>query len=227
MRANLLSLDDLARAWRLVIALIACQLVGAVLGVAYNYHHFAFLNLWAGGALGIAPGFVIGAIWHFYRADNPQEASHTFVLVGLICAFIFSVAVFGEIPRMRSDMKMLATLSRFDRGPIGQIEAFEEDRVTEIVTLSDPESVAAFARSITDAVGHSPSHPRYSHSWYLVIDGQESFEFELHLDPAFPDSVVGDSITRSENSIHYGLTFRSRALRPWVEKHLLRAAAAN
>lgn len=218
---------DLASVWRIVVVLIAFQLAGGFIGVAYGYHHFAFMNMWAGGALATLPGFILGAAWHFSGPAERRARLKMAGFLGFLAAAMFLMAVFQAIPMMKSDMRMLATLSQFDRKPIDRIEIFDRDRKTEILTVTEPAIVAAFTRSISDAVGHSPSHPKYSQSWYAIVSGRTQYEFELHLDPKYPQSVVGESLTRSEHPDSYRVEFQSRALRSWVEEHLLRETAVN
>lgn len=227
MHSKLLSYRDLAILWRVIVVVIACQFAGGFIGIAYGFHHSAFMNFWVGGAVGTAPGFVLGAIWHLSRTADRNEAIPSVTLMGLMAAALFSAAVFSVIPRMKSDMRMLATLSQFDQKGIVRIEIFDRDRETAIMTVTEPAAVAAFAQAITDTAGHSPSHPKYSHSWYAVVTGLKTYEFELHLNPVFPDSVIGYSLTRSEHPDSYQVTFRSGALRVWVEEYLLRGKAAG
>lgn len=221
------SYSDLTSVWRIIVAVIVFELAGGFAGVAYGYHHFAFKNLWAGGALAALPGFIFGAIWQFSGPVDRRDTIPIAGFLGLLSALLFLAAVFQSIPGMKSDMRMLATLSQFDSKPIDRIEIFDRDRKMAILTVTEPDIVAAFTRSISDAVGHSPSHPQFSHSWYAVVSGPKKYEFELHLDPNYPDSVIGYSLTRTEHPASYQVTFRSGALRAWVEEHLVRGRVAD
>ncbi len=227
MRYGRLEFSDIAAVRRVVVALVVFQLAGAAIGVAYGYHHSWFMNFWAGGVLATPIGLIAGTIWHYSGSADRRESRRTIIVLGLLGTVVFLVAVFSAIPQMKSDMRMLATLSQFDREPIDRIEVFDELRKTEILTVTEPAIVAAFTRSISDAVGHSPSHPKYSRSWYAIVSGPKRYEFKLHLDPNYPESVVGYFLTRSEHPASYQVTFRSRALRSWVEEHLLRSNATD
>ncbi len=220
-----LSFGDVLNIWRILVAVAVCQIIGGAIGVAYGYHHFWFMNLWAGGALSIPFGVAAGAAWHFSRSRAPRESLPIAGLVVLCGALVFVAAVAIAIPEMRSDMRNLERIASLPEAGPRQVAVFGRSGEPEIMTLSDPETVAAFARSIADAVGHSPNHPRYSHSWRVIVSGSDRYVFELHLDPAFPDSVIGYTLAIGENWTSG--SFRSVALRPWVEAHLLSDSAAN
>ena len=222
-----LSFQDLAPVWRIIVAVVVFELAGGFIGFTYGYHHSGFMNLWAGGALAALPGFVLGAIWHLSGPVDRRDTIRIAGFLGLLSAILFFTAVFDAIPGMKSDMRMLATLSQFDNEPFDRIEIFDRYRKTEILTVTEPAIVAAFTRAISDAVGHSPSHPQYSHSWYAIVSGPKRYEFELHLDPNFPDSIIGYSLTRSEHPASYQVAFQSHALRPWIEEHLVRGRAVG
>ena len=119
-------------------------------------------------------------------------------------------------------MSTLDKLAQIQPDHITRIDVYDEYRRTKLTNITDREALAAFAQGISDAVGHSPNHPRYSESWYLVLQGPDIwYEFTLHLNPRFPHSVIGYSDMTSGSSTLSRATFESRRLRPWVEENLM------
>ena len=89
------------------------------------------------------------------------------------------------------------------------------------------DKLAAFAKGIAAAVSHMPNHPDYSDSWFVVVEGTQTYQFELHLNTQFPQRVIGRLVKRSGNVTSDQLTFRSDGLRPWVDEYLIQAAGAR
>ena len=122
-------------------------------------------------------------------------------------------------------METLTAINQLQAESLQQIEVFERNGEDSIAIITDPESLASFAKGIDDAVGHSPNHPRYTKSWYVVADGTTRHEFEMHLNPRFPQSVIGYIVVKSGNMTVYHGTFESKGLRPWVETHMMKKDA--
>lgn len=80
---------DQALAWRIIAAVLVFQLAGGFIGAAYDYHHSAFMNLWAGGALATLPGFILGAIWHFSGPVDRRARLKIASFLGLLTAALF------------------------------------------------------------------------------------------------------------------------------------------
>ncbi len=216
-----LSFRDLCRAWRFIVAVVACEFVGGLIGITYEYHYNPFLNLWMGGAIAILPGMILGAVWHFSGPADRRESIVVIRLLGFIGAAVFIFAVAVAIPLFKTEMRNLAGLTRLQQEDIRRIEVFDRDGKVKTLTVSDPDIIAAFTGSISDAVGHQSNHPQYTHSWYVLASGPVQHEFELHLDPRFPDSVMGSFVVKSGNRTSYRGSFKSQALRRWVDQQLI------
>jgi hypothetical protein len=187
------------------------------------------MNFWVGGALGTVPGAIIGAGWHFVASSVAERRAtvRTVIVLGLMGAVIAYVAVVNVIPGMRTDIRMLDLVTQLDQTEVSRIAVYERGRKNIILNMTDQETNTAFAHSISDAVGHMPNHPRYSHSWEVIISGPTQYEVELHLDPQFPQSVIGYSFKETGDPGFYSGSFRSEALRFWVEEHLLPLSEEN
>jgi len=216
---------DLLQVWRILVAVVICQLVGGAISSVIAFHHFWFLNLWIGAAIGALPGVVIGAVWHFSGPEERRESARIAFFLSLIAVFVITMALAVVLPHMRGEMRRLSGMSQLRDEAIDHIEVVDPSGGETVLTLSDPAVTAAFAEACSSAVGHSPNHPRYSHTWYVVVSGDTGHEFLLHLNPQFPESVIGSFVTKSGNSMSRHGCFESRALRPWVEEHLLNADA--
>jgi hypothetical protein len=222
MKYGQLTFSNLKSIWRIVAAVVLCQVVGGVLSLAVSLHHFWSMNLWLGGAAATLPGFVLGVVWQL-KSRTPERG-----WLGIACflgfiAIAITGAAFGVVlPQMRSEMANLTAISQLQAERLRLIEVFDRYGNKPIARITNPESVAAFAKGIADAAGHSPNHPRYTESWYVVVDGTTRHEFELHLNPRFPQSVIGYFVVKSGNSMSYHGTFESKGLRSWVETHLMK-----
>lgn len=222
-----MSLNDLHRVWRIVVAVVVCQLLGGAASLLIGVHHFWFMNFWLGAAIGTLPGFIVGAVWHFSGGADRRNSIGVACFIGLIAVFLSVVAVWEALPYMKKEMRALSSMSRLQEETIRQVDvfdgdAFDRDGDKRILEVSDPAAITAFAQACSDVVGHSPNHPTYSHSWYVVVHANTTHEFELRLNPSFPRSVIGYFVSESGNTRQYHGSFESHALRPWVEQHLLK-----
>lgn len=206
---------------RIVLSMALLQLIGAVISVVLKPHHFWFMNLWLGGVVATIPGILIGLAWQI------KASKHRAVWFG-VAAFLVLPALgvnllaFGiMVPRMKDEMRRLEGLAQLQHRDIRSIDVYDRRGRAHITMFTDADVIAGFVEGVADAVGHSPNHPRYSHSWYIVLEGDERHEFTLHLNPRFPQSVIGGFLTKSGNLTRYHGSFQSRTLRPWVEAHLL------
>lgn len=213
---------DLKRIWRIIAAVALCQLAGGAVCLALSLHHFWFMNFWLGGAAGTLPGFILGVVWQARSSAPPrQEWVGVACFLGLLAVAITGLALGVELPQMQREMANLKVLSQLQDEGLQRISVFDRSGKKRIVGFTDPKILSAFATGIADAVGHSPNQPRYTASWYVVVYGTTRHELELHLNPRFPQSVIGYFVEKSGNSTAYQGTFASRGLRPWVETHLM------
>ncbi|QDU48443.1 hypothetical protein [Gimesia panareensis] len=221
MKHGQITSTDLKSIWRIIAAVALCQLVGGAVCLAFSPHHFWFMNFWLGGAVGTLPGFVLGVVWQVKSAPSSREWIAVACFLGLLAVALTGAAFGFVLPRMQREMANLKALNQLQDEQLKQITVFDEFGKKRIAGFTDPKILTTFATGIADAVGHSPNHPRYTASWYVVVDGTTRHEFELHLNPRFPQSVIGYFVKKSGNSTSYHGTFESKGLCPWVEKHLL------
>jgi hypothetical protein len=225
MKYRNITFSDLKSVWRIIVAVILCQLVGGAVGLAVSMHHFWFMNLWLGGAAGTLPGFVLGVVWQLKSRPEGRSWVGIAFFFGFLAVAITAMAFGVALPQMRSEMANLTVVNQLQAESLQLIEVFDRSGDKRIARITDPESVAAFTKGIADAVGHSPNHPRYSRSWYVVVEGTTRHQFELHLNPRFPQSVIGYFVEKAGNTTYYHGTFESKSLRPWVETHLMKEDA--
>ena len=221
MRLGRFSFNDIFRIWRLAIAIVLFEIIGGVLGVTVDYYHSWFMNMWIGGALGLLPGFLVGLAWHHLAAPDRARSVYAVWFVGGIGAYIFLAAIFDAIPRMNEEMRRIADVSQLDTSEITQIEVFDKDGDTLLLSMTDPAVIAEFARSASDAKGYSPNHELYDRSWYLVVSGRTKREYELNVDSKYPEAVIGGFVSKTDNNTcHFG-SFISQNLREWVDRNLI------
>jgi len=227
MKYGQITTTDLKSVWRIIVAVLLCQLVVGAISLALSMHHSWFMNLWLGGAAGTLPGFVLGVAWQLKSATSIRGWVGMACFLGLLAIAITGMAFGIALPRMRSEMANLTAISQLQAESLQLIEVFDRYGDKRIAHITDSDSLATFAKGIADAVGHSPNHPRYTESWYVVVDGTTRHEFVLHLNPRFPQSVIGYFVVKSGNTTSYHGTFESKGLRPWVETHLMKEGANN
>ena len=216
-----LTLRDQRRIWRVLVGTGICQLLFGLVGLLINYHYFWFLNVWFIGALGTIPGVILGTVWHFSGEDDRRDTIGLVCYGGFLAVALTVCALVFILPMMRRDVRSLARLTQLRKETIGRIEVMDQYGKKCLRTVTDAESLAAFAEACSDAVGYETGHPKYTHSWDLVVVGAERYEFDLHFDPEFPDRVVGYFNMKPGDDLRTHCTFQSRQLRPWVEEHLL------
>ena len=225
MKYGKITFTDLKSVWRIIIAVALCQLVGSAISIAISPHHFWFMNARIGGAAGTLPGFVLGVVWQLRSSTSDRGWIGLACFLGIITIVITVMAFGSAFPRMQREMRNLDRINQLHNESLQQIEVFDRYGKERITTITDPDALNAFAEGIADAVGHSPNHPRYSDSWYVVVDGTTRHQFVLHLNPRFPKSVIGYFVVKSGNSTSYHGTFESKALRSWVEIQLMKTDA--
>lgn len=220
-----LTFSDLKSVWRILVAVAGFQLVGGAIGLAIRLHHFGFMNFWFGGATATLPGFAVGLAWQLKSTKDRGLWTSVAWFLGIISFVLTAVAIGFVFPMMRGEMRLIRATAEMPAEALYRIDVFDEDGNKMIASISDAESLQAFARGIADVVGYTPNHPMYSHSWYVVVYGAARHEFQLHLDPNVPQYVDGRFVALSKSggstSIWSYGSFRSKGLRPWVEKHLM------
>ncbi|MGD1000773.1 MAG: hypothetical protein ABSA67_08750 [Candidatus Brocadiia bacterium] len=222
MGHGLVTFSGLKSVWRILVAIAVCDLLGGAISLYISPHYSSFLNFSLGCGLATLPGFAIGLAWQVKARHDRQ------VWIGMACFFGFLALITTvetlarDLPSMRSEMRLLQALSRMQTENIHQIDVFDSYGNQKLLCITDPASLNAFAQGIADAVGHEENHPVYSQTWYVVVEGTICREFELNLDPMFPQSVIGEFVVKSGNSTSYNGTFRSKGLRPWCEENLIR-----
>lgn len=216
-----ISFGDLKRVWRIVLAVIVCQELGGVIGLLIHFHHSGFSNYWIGGALATPLGFVVGLCWQVGRAERRAATPIGLTLfLGFLAAFVGGFALVVVFPRMREEMRRLAELRALHAGDIGQISVFDRYGKRQLVLIADPAVISDFAEACRDVEGDSPSHPRYTASWYVVIDGRERHEFEFHFEAERPREVVGYFVRKEGNTTRFSGSFASKLLRAWFNEHV-------
>ena len=86
----------IAPIWRIVIAILVAQVIGAAIGVAREIvGPSLFFNLWYGGAYATPVGFVIGVIWHAVSGERPF--TRHILAIGLLGAMSVALPLFGWI----------------------------------------------------------------------------------------------------------------------------------
>ncbi|MBN2307769.1 MAG: hypothetical protein JXR94_02290 [Candidatus Hydrogenedentes bacterium] len=211
---------ELRPIWRILVSLIILQQLGGLIGLLIGVHYSAFMNYWVGGAIATLPGFLLGLAWQLKATQERRSWLPTACLVGLLAAMLTGQAALSDLPGLQDEMRRLEDIAQMRAESIRRIDVFDRYGREKIVSVTDPESIHAFVEGIADAVGHSPNHPGYTHTWYVVVDGAAHREFELHLTPKLPESVAGDIVVKLGDLTSYFGTFQSKGLRPWVEEHL-------
>lgn len=212
---------DLKRVWRILLALIVCQGLGGVMGLLIHFHHSGFSNYWIGGALATPVGFVVGLCWQVGRAEQRAATPIGLTLfLGLLAAFVGGFAFLVELPRMRREMRRLPELRALDARDIGQISVFDRYGEKQLLLIDDPAVISDFAQACRDVEGNSPSHPRYTASWYVVISGPKCYELEFHFEAGRPREVVGYFVRKEGNTTWFFGSFASRQLRVWFREHV-------
>lgn len=201
--------------WRVLTTIVLCQAIGGLLGLVPFLQRRWGLELWLGMAAGTLVGFMVGTAWHL----GAQRAVR-----GLSGLFVISIILAWLLAGVSADKQNWARMAELQNGDLQSIAVFDRLGKQQIVRLEDPAALAAFAEGIADAVYHMPNHPHYSDTWFVVVEGIQTYQFELHLNPKFPQSVIGDMVKRVGNTTSHRLTFQSDGLRPWVDRYLIEAA---
>ena len=204
--------------WRVLGLIVLCQASGALLGLVPLLQTRWGLDLWLGMAAGTLVGFLLGTAWHLGAPRTVRGLSGLLIVSTLLALVLVSVS---------ADKQNWARMAQLQHGNLRAIVAVNQSGKQQLVRLEEPAVLAAFAKGIAAAVSHMPNHPDYSDSWFVVVEGTQTYQFELHLNTQFPQRVIGRLVKRSGNVTSDQLTFRSDGLRPWVDEYLIQAAGAR
>lgn len=204
--------------WRVLGTIVLCQAIGALLGLVPLLQARWGLDLWWGMAAGTLIGFMLGTAWHLGAQRAVRGLSSLFIVSLLLALILAAVA---------ADKQNWARMAQLHNERLQSIEVFNRSGKQQLIRLDDPTVLAAFVEGIADAMPHLPDHPQYSDTWFVVVKGTQTYQFELHLNPRFPQSVIGDMVNRRGNATSYQLTFKSDGLRPWVNQYLIQAAGVR
>jgi hypothetical protein len=160
MKYGQITFTDLKGIWRIIVAVVLCQLVGCAISLVVSMHHFWFMNLWLGGAAGTLPGFILGVVWQLRSPNSASGWLGITCFLGFIAVAITGMTFGVALPLMRSEMENLTAISQLQAESLQLIDVFDRYGDKRIARITNPESLAAFASGISDAVGHSPNHPR-------------------------------------------------------------------
>ncbi|HEX7900042.1 MAG TPA: hypothetical protein VF950_19905 [Planctomycetota bacterium] len=210
-----MSYGDLRKVWRIVAAIVAAQLLGFGIGLAFG----SFESVWIGGALASLPGSLAGTYWHVRAAGRRDLSTAAFLNAGALVLAVVAGGFF--LPRLLWERAYIAEMARLQTADVRRIEVNLLRESGPSLAL-EGEAIEAFTRSCADVEKYSPNHPRYERSWHLVLEGPKRREVELHLMASDPSRVFGSFVETSGATTWYCGSFQSRALRAWVDRYLLR-----
>jgi hypothetical protein len=204
---------DVLKSPRVVAATAVLQLLGFAIGFAFGR---TFVYSWIGGAVGTLPGVLLGLAWKA-RAEGRSQPLLVPIMLGTALP---AIALGFMLPRTLREGRFVSEMKRLSAAEVRRIEVQDLKSSAEARTLTDSESIAAFARACSDVEAYSPNHPSYVRSWYAVLEGPVRREIELHLEPRDPSRVFGSFVEKQGSTTWYQGSFQSRGLRAWVAKHL-------
>lgn len=219
-----ISHKDLIPVWRIVVAIIATQFAGSFISYFIKPYHFTFINIWIGGALGTFTGFFIGAVWHFAKKERRGNLIVLPIIgvLGLITLMVTLSSVFVVIPRFAGEAKRIGLMRDLSSNVITKIDVYNEDGKKLLKIIKDKEIISQFSVNCKDTEGYAPNHPKYSHSWYLIIHMKND---KLELDCNFlkndNSKVCGDFVHRERNYLKCYGSFKSQNLKKWFDKYLI------
>jgi len=115
MSFGMITSSDLKRIWRIVAAIVVCQLLGSAIGLVIAPHHSAFSNMWLGGAIASPIGFVLGLGWQLLDLERRGKTPvPTTGFLGILAIGVAASACFGVLPHMQAEMQYLQALKTLD-----------------------------------------------------------------------------------------------------------------
>ena len=215
-----------SKLWRIVLAVIIFQSVGAAISLSTIDHHDVFRVIWEGGAFGTLPGFVVGLIWQTHAARGDKGWVLSAALLGFI-SFVLLIAAILHLRILREETHELELLSGLVDLDFNRIEVYERCGRKRLKTIMNPETIAAFTDAIGKAEGDTVKHYRYTDAWFVALRGGWRWEFLLYFEENTPNHVVGEIVYLQHGRIRTLAHFRTRTLRSWVETHFPRSPHRN
>ena len=216
-----LTISSFVQIWRLLLLLLAAQLLGTLLGWLLLPWYSGFTNSWIGGTVAAPVGFLLGLWWQL--ASRHRRRRTRLDLVLLIGVLTCIVAPISSLAAMRSERDFQSRLDAFRALPadsVQRITCYDKYGREKLLTIKDPEALEAFTRACRDAKGYSPNHPHYWESWYVVLEGEKTIELVCHFQQGRGNQLVAYFVRKRGDSTTYSGSFISTDLRPWFEKHV-------
>lgn len=142
--------EDLRNTWRIIVAVIVCQIIGLSLGFMSNIHPQTFISIWAGGALGTLPGFIIGLVWHF--GEQQRRANIPYFTVGFFAlgSIILPIAAFQLLSGGIGYMNLVNSLQSIPPSKIASLNVYKGYDQRNSITIEDQKQISLFIEACSD-----------------------------------------------------------------------------
>ena len=207
------------KVWRIILAVISCQAVGAAISFTIVDHHHTFLVFWLGGAFGTLPGYLFGLIWQTRAMGQEEDWGFTAILLGFISFILLLGALWLQkhLSFESSELERLAELKelRFD-----QMDIYENCGRKRLLSITNSDDIDVFTQAVGSAVGHVVEGDHYTDAWFVVLGGKSNREFVLYFKEGMASHVVGAVAYRQGGMVYRSVRFNTPLLRSWAETHL-------
>ncbi len=219
---RLIKAEDLKKTWRIIAMVIVGQIVGLCIGLAFSLHPDKFLSLWAGGAIGTLPGFIIGVIWYFKSQDKNNGIPYLTIGFFAIGSLILPIAAIGLLSSGLAFNNLKEELKSIDPSAIERLVVYKGYRKQNVLEITDTKALYAFADACKDIEGDHIQNMQPCKTidrYYIELSG--ILPKDIILDHCETDIATGTFATREGNTTSYHGDFSSKSLKPWLSRYVL------
>jgi hypothetical protein len=214
--------EDLKKTWRIIVMVIIGQVIGLCTGIVFSLHPDKFLSIWAGGAIGTLPGFIIGVLWYF-RSQNKSNGI-PYVTIGFFAvgSIALPIAAFGLLSSGMAFNNLMEEIKTIDPSSIEKLVVYKGYRKQNVLELTDIKALYEFAEACRDIEGDHIQNMKPCKTidrYYIELTG--ILPKDIILDHCETDIATGTFATREGNTTSYHGDFSSKSLKPWLSKYIL------
>ncbi len=214
--------EDLKKTWRIIVMVIVGQVVGFCIGIAFSLHPDKFLSLWAGGAIGTLPGFIIGVLWYFKSQDKNISAPYFTIGFFAIGSIALPIAAFGLLSSGLAFNHLMEEIKSLDPSVIEKLVVYKGNRKQAVLELTDTKALYAFTEACRDIEGDNIQNLKPCRTidrYYIELTG--ILPKDIILNHCETDIATGTFATKKGNTTSYYGGFSSTLLKSWLNRYVL------
>lgn len=214
--------EDLKKTWRIIVMVIVGQGIGLCIGIAISLHPDKFISIWAGGAIGTLPGFLIGVFWYFGSKDKNNGIPYFTIGFFAIGSIALPLAAFGLLSSGIAFNNIMEEIKTIDPSAIEKLVVYKGYRKQNVLEITDSKALYEFTKACRDIEGECIQNMKQCNTidrYYIELTG--ILPKDIVLDHCETNIATGTFATKEGNTTFYHGNFSSKLLKLWLSKYVL------